>query len=271
MSVCYVTAFMDIGRENWKTFSRSVADYLDHFQPFVDMFRNLDPSVYQMIVFIDETHYDTLRQRIPLDTPIRLVSCSRDYLESNIPTWSYLPIEKMIIQSDTYKGLVGDRIHKFPENYSAEYTVMTTSKVDFVVHAMSFINSDYYCWVDFGYFKLPENIPKHPIDIRKLDLDRINLQILHPLTDSDQNIIYTVRNAPERIAGAFIFGSKSKFLEYQPLYHTIHKEFHTLWLVDDDQHLALQCYYRRPDLFRLHQHYWSRSLIEFQKTNNDDI
>lgn len=264
--ICYVTAFIDIGRDKWKSFPRTRKQYLQHFYPFITMFEKMteeEIQEYCMVVFIDERVVDQLE--IPTHLPLSVVPCSQAYLMEHIPTWSYLEREREIIESEGYKKFLGVRAETFPENFSAEYTIMTTSKVDFVVHAMDYIEAEYYCWVDFGYFKLRENIPSRPLDLEKLALDKINLQLLNPLTDLDRDIFYTIRFAPERIAGAFVFGSKDKFLEYQTLYHEIHDEFHSLGLVDDDQHLAMRCYFKKPDLFALHQHYWSRSLVVFQK------
>ncbi|MDC3332862.1 hypothetical protein OAV62_01330 [bacterium] len=270
MSICYVTAYIDIGRGKWKKFKRTSDAYIQQFIPFIGMFRRMTPEeqkIYSMIVFVDDKYYNTVFNLVPYDVPIHVISCSRIYLQTYIKTWSYLPLEQEIIKSNHYKSIVGERIHKYPENFEAEYTVVTTSKVDFVVHASRIVGSDYFCWVDFGYFKLEENIPHRPLDLNKLHLDRINLQLVSSLDDRDRDIIYTMKHAPERVAGAFVFGRRDKFLEYQTLYHTIHEKFHDMGLVDDDQHLALQCYFTKPELFIFHKHYWSKSLIVFQKDN----
>ena len=268
MSICYVTSFIDIGRKDWKTFYRSSEEYFIHFLPFVEFFQQLNSEekrYLSMIVFIDEIHYDQLYKNIPDDIPISLISCSNDYLIQHIHGWSYLPIQTEIMKSEKYKQLVGDRIFKFPENYCPKYTTITNCKVDFVVHAMTLTDASYLCWVDFGYFKLRHNIPSRPLDLKKLNTNRINIQLISALDERDKDIIYTMKVAPERVAGAFVFGPRDKFLEYQELYHLIQQEFHTMQLVDDDQHIALRCYFRKPELFQLHIHFWSTSLVLFQK------
>ena len=270
MNICYVTAYVDIGRKDWTTFARSSTDYISHFLPFIGYFRRMNAEERiqsRMIVFIDDAHHDALQERLPPDVPILLIRCTPEYLSKHIHGWSYLDIEERIIKSDNYKKIVGDRVLKYPENYNPKYTTLTNCKVDFVVHAMSMSNAPYLCWVDFGYFKLKENIPERSLDISKLNCSRINIQLLQPLDTRDCDIVYTMRYAPERVAGAFVFGPRGRFLEYQQLHHAIHEEFHTLGLVDDDQHIALRCYFRRPELFQLHVHYWSKSLIVFQKTD----
>ena len=269
-TICYVSAYIDIGRKDWKTFSRTFDAYLKAFMPYITMFQRMTPDelkTYRMVVFVDDRYAQRVKDILPLEIPIQVICCSRSYLEKNIQNWSYLDISTQIIQSDYFRYVVGERVNTFPEHSKAEYVVVTTSKIDFVVRAMEFIDSDYFCWVDFGYFQYKGTIPKRPLDLNKLDLDRINIQLLSPLDQRDYDILYTMKHAPEKIAGAFVFGHRTRFLEYYELHHTTQKRFHMLGLVDDDQHLALQCYVRNPDLFRLHIHpfSWHKSLCLFQK------
>jgi len=221
--------------------------------------------LFSMIVFIDDKYFERLNSHIPPYLPIKLIPINIEYLKQNIKGWTYLEKEREIMKSDYYKNMVRHRISYFPENSYAEYTTLTNCKVDFVCKGMDITDADYYCWVDFGYFKLQENIPRRPIDINKLDLNKVNIQLLEELSNQDENVIYTMRNAPERVAGAFVFASKEKYKEYQELHHLIQQEFHEIGLVDDDQHITLRCYYRQPELFTLHVHYWSMSLVLFQK------
>jgi len=40
--------------------------------------------------------------------------------------------------------------------------------------------------------------------------------------------------------------------EYQALYHETLEYFQDNNIADDDQHLALRCYFKNPNLFKLH-------------------
>ena len=65
----------------------------------------------------------------------------------------------------------------------------------------------------------------------------------------------------------YFFGRKDKLLEYQKLYHeTLNWFQNELNIADDDQHLALQCYFKNPELFTLHYNGdWHKALLYFQK------
>ena len=264
MSVSYVTAFLDLQRESWISFSRTFDAYLAAFTPFLSLFTGSDS---RFIVFIDKRHIHTV-QRLVNGTPnILLVEISEPFLETHSVLWRRLPRELEIIQSeDEYRRWTVHR-QRYPENTNPRYTLINHCKIDFVNLAMEKdIHSEYFCWVDFGYFSKPENIPTALLDIEKLDKEKINYTLVSPvIPEEDRDYIYTLQVAPERIGGFFFFGSRKSMISYQKLYHKVHSKFQTLGIVDDDQHIALQCYFVEPSLFALHYvGGWHKALIAFQ-------
>jgi len=262
--ICIVSLFYDIGRGEWQNiFNRKFDQYLECFMPYIDLFKqdivdktnnfNLE-NRYEMILYIDSRYYDKTKAAIPADLPIQLVSINERFLNDNIPTWSKLTREAEIMNSDQYKTRFAHRL-QYPENSNPKYTLINIAKLDFIAHTivnnLSSINANYFCWGDFGYFKLPQWIPKRLIDPSKLDTTRINYVTVNPLDNNDRDVIYTMNNAPERIDGGFIFGHKTLMLKYQKLIHNIHDWFQVNDLADDDQHHALRCYFARPDMFNL--------------------
>jgi len=262
-TICYVTAFLDIGRNDWKTFNRTFDNYIESFKPYINLFKNANSSDHSMIVFMDDRLVEQLCSLIPEGVPIRVVPINKEIM-SKWPLWSKYETEANIMRSEKYKTLMKDRLG-FPEHNNPSYTLINHSKVDFIAEATRLCNSPYFCWTDFGYFKIPDYKCTELLNINKLDTKRINYTLINPLTESDKDLMYTMLNAPERIGGFWFFGPKLAMLKYQALYHYIHSEFIKNNLADDDQHLALRCYFQEPDLFKLHMlGGWHKALKEFQ-------
>ena len=267
MSVCYVTAFLDINRGSWlNIFKRDFNSYLTSFLPYVKLFQENDTSNYEMIVYIDDKHYLKLLSVIPSNLPIRLVKINNTIMNDISPLWCKLDREEEIMKSDEYREIFKKRLH-FPENHNPRYTLINHAKVDFMVNALDMTKSKFLCWTDFGYFKLPSNIPKKLLDISKLDKDRVNYTLINPITKKDRCLPYILHYAPEKIGGFFFFGNRDIIKKYQELYHKIHTWFQENNLVDDDQTLALQCYFENSNLMKLHMlGEWHKAHLYFQKS-----
>jgi len=268
MSLCYVTSFLDIGREDWgNRFSRDFSAYLREFEPYTALFRNANPSQYRMIVYIDERHYEELQKLCDSFEAMQLIPINEEFLYQHSPIWQTLPRETEIMQSDAYKRMMDVRT-EFPEHSFPKYTLINHAKIDLIVHAMRECNFEYFCWVDFGYFKKPEWIPENLIDINKLDKQRINYTLVSKINDRDFDLFYTLQHAPEKIGGFFFCGSRNKLVDYQKLYHAMLRDFQKHNMADDDQHLALRCYFRNPGLFTLHYTgAWHVAQVYFQKSS----
>jgi len=265
MSICYVTAFLDIKRENWATFSRTFDDYFKSFSPHIDMFRKLEQNnSYHLVVFIDKKHHQRVSEYVGDLKNVTLIDIDEEYLQKHSILWQRLGRETEIMQSDFYKSLVAHRL-RFPENNNPRYTLINHTKIDFINIAAQTVLHDYFCWVDFGYFGKVENIPANPLDLKLLQKDRVNYTLINPISLEDSDCLYTLRYAPEKIGGFFFFGSREAVREYQKLYHIVHKVYQNMGIVDDDQHLALQCCFVQPELFALHSvGGWHKALVAFQ-------
>lgn len=270
--ICYVSAFLDIGRHEWKNFTRSFDDYLESFLPYVRLFethKNINENKWCMVLYIDEIHADRVRQKIDEiyeKMPIILIPINEKFLLINMPLWARLDREKEIMESEWYRTTFAHRL-SFPENTNPRYTLINHTKIDFVAHTIHHINktAKYFCWTDFGYFKSPDLIPRSLLSIDKFDLNKVNFTLINYMTPEDSDIIYTMNNAPERIGGFFFFGERNVLLQYQRLYHFVHDQMQRQNIVDDDQHIALRCYYQDSNLFCLHyMGRWHMAHIFFQ-------
>ena len=263
-TVCYLTAYIEIGRSNWKYWQRSFDEYISAFLPYL----NFD---IEMIIYIDETHYERL-YTLTKDKPrFKLIKINREFLNKNIFAWSVLDHEREIMQDQLFKSVIKHRINN-PECSIPEYNIVRHSKIDFVNYAIdnNLSNANYYAWTDFGYFKKSQFVPKNQIDINKFDLTKINFSLINELEDIDRDTFYTLINAPEKIAGSFFFASKDLMKKYQLLYHDTLKEFYNNNIVDDDQHITLKCYYKCPSIFKLwNLKGWCKIWTEFQYNDTE--
>lgn len=264
-NICYVSAFYDLSRENWKYFNRTFEDYLTCFQPYIDMFCKEDTKGCEMVVYIDVNRSEQFKKAIPKNCKMKVIDIDKVFM-NNLHIWRKLSREREIMNSESFRLLIPHRLY-FPEHTIPEYTLINHSKIDFVNYTIDNVcDVEYYSWVDFGYFKLPNYIPTNFLDVNKFDTSRINYTLINQLTEHDKSIMYTLTNAPERIGGFFFFGSKECMKQYQQLYHNVLEYFqNTLNIADDDQALALACYYTNKDLFKLHMlGEWHKALIHFQ-------
>ena len=266
--ICYVSAYFDIDRKSWNHFGRTFEEYLVTFEPFFDLFNKNICENDLMVLFIDKKYENEIKNRINDDVNIIIIPIDNEFM-SNLPRWKTLDREREIMNNLDFQELLGIRKNYYPEHLHPEYTLITHSKIDFVSWLITnnIVDYEYYTWVDFGFFKLKENIPKKLLDINKLNIETVNFPLVNQLDMLDQDVIYTVQNAPEKIGGFFFFGQKDKLLEYQKLYHEVVYWFQNeLNIADDDQHITLQCYFKNPELFTLHLHYgWHKVFVFFQK------
>ncbi len=273
--LCYTTVFLNIGREDWNQFQRFFNDYFDSFMNLVRMFREMtdNKSRYSLIVFIDKKYSEKVKECCSDLENVRVIEIDEEFMRTHIPIWNRLERETEIMNSDRFKQLMAPTGRlKYPEHTNPKYTLINHAKIDFINYAIDLEKDcEYFCWVDFGYFSnfgqfaKEKRIPDYPLDINQFDLDKVNYTLINELTEQDRSVRYTLAYAPERIGGFFFFGNRKRLAEYQKLFHSIHSAFQIANIADDDQHIALQCYFQRPELFKLHYlGGWHRALIRFQ-------
>lgn len=270
-TLCYVSAFINLNRQHWKHFKRTFNEYLDCFLPYIELFKNMtdeELQIYSMYLFIDSYYYNTIRNIIPKNLPITMIKCDDNWLKQNTILWNRLDEEKKIMNSYFYKEIFKSRM-EFPENTIPEYTILNHCKIDFIEYTMKNNKSDIFCWVDFGYFKNKNWIPDRPFDINIFNDNKIHYFYIFPITEDDKNIILTCLIGQDRIAGSFFGGERSILIKYRKLYHDIHDRLQQMYIVDDDQHIALRCFFENPYMFFLHNsgQEWNKSLYDLQKKN----
>ena len=261
--ICIVTAYLDIQRSEWKTFRRTSEDYIQNFLPYLRMKE-------EMVVFIDDKWHLQL-EKLVLESGkknILLIPINKEWMEKNIELWSYLPVEKHIMNTDIYRRLINGKTN--PEYNIPEYNSIQHSKVDFVKYVIdnNLSNCQYYCWSDFGFFgDKNKELPKDTIlDIDKFITDKINYCLINDIENSDGQLLNTLVNPRETIGGFFFLADKKTMIRYNQVYKEILlSDFYEIGIVDDDQHVVLRCVLKYPDLFCLHLNGWHNVYNKYYK------
>jgi hypothetical protein len=252
--ITLITAFYDIGRENYVLYNRSIYTYINSFLNYL----NID---YKMIVFIDDRYIDIIlkyyeKSKYKNKT---FIPINEEWLCKNIPSWSLLDKETEIMNSEYFKTLLKERIEIFiPETIYPKYTLINHSKIDFVCYAINNLNVNDYCvWTDFGYHHsiLLNNTnlcPKTLISLNNINTNKLIFFQYNQFNEDDKNIINLTKSGKMIIQGAYFSGNKENLLKLQTLYKECLKELHDNNITDDDQHIYFRCYLKKPELFTLY-------------------
>lgn len=247
---CFVTAFLDIGRDNWNYFKRSFDVYLDSFKHLASLFSCQEGNL--LVAFVDSTKYEKIVKEVTIASNVILIPIDETFLQAHSPLWRRLYREGEIMQSTTFANFIAHR-KNCPECHEPKYTLINHAKIDFIEMAIGrYPSYDSFAWIDFGYFQPGIERPRTLMNLEPLDKNKIHYTLINPITVNDQNIFYTLLYAPERIGGFFFYGGKQALLEYRTLYHQVHEALQLGNIVDDDQHVALRCTFVKPALFQLH-------------------
>jgi hypothetical protein len=283
--ITLVTAFYDIGRHNWEgEFKRNISFYIDSFFTYLNY-------EYKMVCFIDDRYIDKVLEKYT-ESPYKnkiFIPINRKWLDNTIRAWKNVERDRAIMENEEYKNFMKNRLqlmypegipetnvrnHLCPENVFPEYNVVNHSKIDFIAYAINngFINTKYTGWTDFGYFKTYHNddspLPHSTIDINKLHPTKIIFNLRKSIDERDKDIIYTMFYAFELFIGAFYAGPTDLMLPFQELYHECVTEMLNRHVTDDDQHVYIQCYVKRPDWMHLNIYEnqdWPKALVVYQK------
>lgn len=263
--IVFVTAFLDLKRENWSNFERGTQFYCDSFDKFLNSpTLNKKPENKILIAFIDDTIISKYENYSFGKYQCYLIPINRKWLSENIRSWKTIDLAyNIMMNNDSYKSMVLDRIkNNFPENIYPEYNCINHSKIDFIKFSYdkNLINiKDFVCWVDFGYYfsQLYDNqyyFPVNDFDLSKFNLKKINICMFEKLDSKDtclDSMNYTLINAPKRFIGSFFAATMYNMCKFYELYHYSLNELYQNNISDDDQHVYLRCFIHNSNLFQL--------------------
>lgn len=271
-----VTAFFNINRDEWNYAKRSVDHYLVSFKNWLYLYNH---HKYNIILFMDDTILlNTKMQEIIKKFPrLNVIPINIEWLKENSLSWKKLDVAVRIMSSNFYKLLVSHRIiYNIPETIYPKYNVLNHCKIDLIKYAIDnkyiCMENEFVCWLDFGYFgSVFHNryhlFPYTGFDMNKFDYEKLHFCLCNKLTISDLNPYYTAIVAKNTFTGGFFAGMSNLLLEFHSLFHECLDELNKLNISDDDQHVYLRCFIKRPQLFELFlsEKKWPESVVYFQK------
>lgn len=243
-----VTALYDIDRAKWPTIKRSMAEYFAYFKHLLALNNNV-------FVFTDQdsvTDY-VLRQR--------KYRRSQTYLKifpfNELEFYVYIDRIREIMQSNTFRANNSNLI--FPEAYSAEYVLLTWTKISFMITAATEnpFGSTHFIWLDAGYghgkVQYPETwVPTSNIAVEKkvtwIALD--NPATFYTLKDK-----HKIRIQPVFNAGLFC-GDLETLKEFGTLFKETAVAMMDSGIADDEQAVVLEMYFKYPYIFNIFYGGW---------------
>ena len=231
----FVTAYKNIGRENWQgEFKRTDDDYIQYFG-------NLCKSNFDLICFCEPYIAEILKTRFGFNNCFQYDICNTFF--------HYLPIEESIIQSSTFQHLTRHRGD--PECRIPEYNIINHNKCIFIQRAMQmFPDYSHYAWIDFGYIHNKEYILTE-FDWSKLSPDKIHISSHNEPSPCNIRPPWVVcvedTLGNYAFAGGLIVIPNAVVQWYFQTYHETLVSFYNQQLVHDDQGVFLQLYKEHHD------------------------
>ncbi|KAK3594537.1 hypothetical protein CHS0354_023593, partial [Potamilus streckersoni] len=251
-SVTLVTALYDIGRENWSEWGRNFNIYLEHFKKVLAL------NVH-LAVFVDKSLLEFIKhnRQGKLDkTRVQVVQFS------DLEIFQYYNPIKDIMNSLEF--LENNEMLAHPEAFSPEYVILMNNKIFFMKTIVDInpFRSTHFFWIDAGYGHGSDIFPKDgqwfPRNLMDIHRKITYIQLYDPMHYEDyvKNLLLHKSLLSPAFIGGFFGGDSQAVREYYHLYHKVFRSLLVESIVDDDQNVALLCYFELPRLFNLVEGDW---------------
>jgi len=234
-SVLFVTAFKDLGREDWAGFKRPVSQY-------IEWFRNLSVLPIRLICFCDKDIESLLQNTCDFYNTYPY--------EEQTTFLQFIDKERDIMNSTDFKNIVRHR--NDPETNKPGYNSVNHNKFWFIKKARSMLpNYTYYAWVDFGCYR------ERDAGSFQYDFSSLGNKIVYGVPKKiDIVSLLSPINACINMNNQCLFGSEffcpSDLVEwYYNEYYNMVMYYYSQNLVDDDQEIVKQILKIHSDKFAL--------------------
>ncbi len=247
-NVTIVTAFMDIGRENWTGIknNRAIPSYIKRdTKTYFERFERLCKVKNPIVVFTHSKYFEQLKQ---FREDLFLVA-----IDTVFEDHYHLVKSISAIQNDPAFIKFVDR-PECPEHWSTEYAVITNMKSLFVNYAVEqkIAESDTYAWIDFAYVRDDTFCPVG-VEWKFNTEGKINLFALDNIKDTilTKPIFDIVKTGEVFIQGCHVIAPKAEWVLLKQLVVTNLTKLIGVGLIDDDQTLFLMAYRAMPEKFKI--------------------
>ena len=244
-----MTALINLRREEWPRFKRQFIKYLYYAARMLNFHAPMVIYVEHDIIDFVEYHRQG-KEHLTQIIPISL---------RELEYYKHHDRISEIMKSELFKE--GHPMLNHPEGFSPDYNILMNSKLSILYDASvtDYFNTRYVYWMDVGYGHGHDIYPKScywaPWSIMN-DVNQVTYIKLNPL-----NLLKSVHDVykkflPPFLNGAFFGGPRMAMKRYYFLHKEVFETFLDQWMVDDDQTLALACYFHRPILFNVVEGWW---------------
>jgi protein YibB len=263
--ISIVTAFFDIGRENWGVnnkinmrHKRNVDDYLSYFS-------NLSKIKNQLIIFIDENlAKQVLDMRLNNNLGDQtIILTKKDFFKE----------DKILKLKERVQSIMNKEFQEYvwiptaPEYNNPEYILINAFKSFFVCYAIEqkIIASPQAAWIDFGYCR--DNL-RFEVTTKWRFNAKNKMNLFHILPIDNEPIYKIIKQGDVYFQGGHLIGNLDNWYFFQS---EIDKSFSSLIdcdFIDDDQTLILMAYRRNPNSYHIHPVDSKDWFIIFKHFNN---
>lgn len=239
-NITIVTAFYDIGREDWNNYDRKTSFYFECFERLCQL--------QNKIIVFSQEKFKPFFDEIIQNRKSNLIVIYQDIFKSNIELISKIRKSQSNLQK--IGGLYD--YGRPPEYWNPEYILVNFLKSYFCLSSIQMVDDidDTLSWIDFGYVKNQNQIPESKL--WKYNFSN-KIHFWNILDIPDQiDIVDTIKTNTVYIQGCHIVAPKNKWIVLNNL---MKKQIDRLLenkLIDDDQTLMLMSYLSNPEEFIIH-------------------
>lgn len=251
-NVAIVTAFFDIKRDNWKSYSRTEDKYFEYF--------SLLCKVDNPIFVVTQEKYVEKIKKIRNDANVLILDLFNDFKE-------LLNKIENVLKNKDFISKVNPKLLKNqnPEYTHPEYNLVTYLKSFYVNHVIENcdVKEDMISWVDFGYVRSKETLKNRKSLIVDFDINKFHIFTLKKI--NKVNIKSAILNNEVYIAGGSLIGSKQNWIQFNKLIEKSINDLIELNILGNDESLYLKVFLENRSFFKEHLTDWF-SLFEYSKS-----
>lgn len=248
--ITFITAFFDIGRNQWKegNFSRSNDKYINLFQEWASIFEN-DLLVYTDVEeFVDKIR--NIRNGVSAKTEVILVKDRHKLAPEIFKSISSVNINKM----QSYRLLPNN-----PEVVNYEYNYVMMLKHVLILKAVNdFQLKGSVGWIDFGVSHVigkEKELYDKPLENTK---DKVTIFTGTEIEKMKECVVFdSIFKMESLVYGSLFYGPHRKMCEFAANCLNAQSVINSVGLMDDDQMMMFMAWRKKPDDFNLVNCYWS--------------
>jgi len=245
-NISIVTAFFDIGRGDW-SMDKGHPHYLHRTtDTYIERFTHLTKLKNEIIVITSPDIAEKLKK---VSDRIKVIEYD--------PFTEFSDVSKKIVSihnNEAYKRMIEPSQIKNPEYWSEKYVLVNLLKSTFVNLAIDkgLVTNDTVAWLDFGYCRSEQTLPKSLEWCYDFDPEKIHL---FSYKDLKPNVSFkqVVVTNDVHILGAKMVADKKLWPFMRTKMFEAFEQLYSEGLTDDDQSMMLMCATQYPNLFQQHR------------------